>query len=318
MNALPGYARLEEAGKLDERVERAYAVLEACELCPRRCRVNRRRGETGFCRTAQNAVVSGADAHFGEEDPLVGNNGSGTIFFSYCNLRCHFCQNAHIAHDGLGRTVSDAQLASMMLDLQRRGCHNVNAVTPTHVLPNVVGALRTAGRSGLRLPLCYNTGGYDSIESIQLLDGIADLYLADIKFMDPNASREYVSAGPADYSERATEAVREMHRQVGDLVTDGRGIAQRGLMIRHLVMPDNVAGTDRLMRWIAGNLSPHTYVNIMAQYTPAHHAHQYPRIARPITAREFADAVEAARDAGLTNIDRRALLQYESLRRRLR
>jgi len=312
----PGYARLEEEGKLRERVERARAELENCRLCPRLCGVNRAAGETGFCDSAARAKVNSHSAHFGEELPLVGRSGSGTIFFSNCNLRCVFCQNYPIAHFGRGREVSDEALAETMLDLQRRGCHNINLVTPTHLLPNILGAVRIACLKGLRLPLCYNTGGYERVEMIRLLDGIVDIYLPDLKFIDPEEAARYAVAGPLDYPKNAKAAIEEMHRQVGVLQTDERGIARRGLMIRHLVMPNRVAGTKEFVRWVADKLSKDTYVNIMAQYRVEYRAFEFPKIARAITPGEFLEAIDWAGEAGLTNLDRRSLAQAELHRRR--
>lgn len=314
----PGYARLEAEGKLVERVEQAYRELENCRLCPRLCGVNRLAGETGFCNTSAQARVNSYSPHFGEELPLVGRHGSGTIFFSNCNLRCVFCQNHSIAHFGQGRDVSNEELAAMMLDLQRQGCHNINLVTPTHLLPNILGAVRLACLEGLRLPLCYNTGGYERVELIQLLDGIIDIYLTDLKFMDPEEAARYAADRPLDYPRRAQTAIEEMHRQVGVLKTNEQGITRRGLMIRHLVMPNQVAGTEEFVRWVAEKLSKDTYVNIMAQYRPEYRACDYPKISRAITPEEFLDAIDQARESGLTNLDRRSLAQAELYRRQLR
>ncbi|MFW6180610.1 MAG: radical SAM protein, partial [Spirochaetota bacterium] len=240
----------------------------------------------------------------------------GTIFFSHCNLRCVFCQNWPIAHEGRGKQVSDEQVADMMLDLQRTGCHDINLVTPTHVMPTILNATRIALHKGLRLPLCYNTGGYERVENIRLLDGIVDIYLPDLKYMHGTQAARY-SAGARDYPEAAQQAIIEMHRQVGDLVTDERGVALRGLMVRHLIMPNRVAGTREFTRWVAENLSTATYVNIMSQYRVAHRAFDYPRIARAITAEEFLEAMDWAEEAGLTNLDRRSLAQRDMFRRRL-
>lgn len=314
----PGYARLETEGKLGQRVEQAYRELENCRLCPRLCGVNRLAGETGFCHTSAQARVSSYSPHFGEELPLVGRNGSGTIFFSNCNLRCEFCQNYPIAHFGQGREVSDEKLAAMMLDLQQRGCHNINLVTPTHLLPNILGAVRLACLQGLRLPLCYNTGGYERVELIRLLDGIIDIYLTDLKFMDPEEAARYLADSPLDYPRGARAAIEEMHRQVGVLKTDGQGVARRGLMIRHLVMPNQAAGTEEFVHWVADKLSKDTYVNIMAQYRPEYRAGDYPKIARAITPEEFLEAIDQAQAAGLTNLDRRSLAQAELYRRQSR
>lgn len=314
---LPAYVGLETAGKFAERIEQAYEILESCALCPRLCGVNRREGQKGFCSAPEKAVVHSHQSHFGEELSLVGRGGSGTIFFSNCNLRCVFCQNWPIAHKGLGNEVSDAELAEMMLDLQRRGCHNINLVTPTHVMPNIISATRIALQKGLRLPLCYNTSGYDRIEMIKLLDGIVDIYLPDLKFMDGAQAERYNLAAAADYPEAARETIIEMHRQVGDLVTDERGIARRGLMVRHLVMPNRVAGTREFVYWVAENLSTATYVNIMSQYRVEYKAFEFATIARAITSEEFVEAMEWAMEAGLTNLDARSLTHLEIHRRRI-
>ena len=313
----PAYLRLQSEGRLAERVEEAYSRFERCELCPRRCGVNRLAGRTGFCGATDTVRVHSHSPHFGEELPLVGRYGSGTVFFSHCNLRCVFCQNWPIAHVGLGRDVTDAELAEMMLDLQQRGCHNINVVTPTHVLPNILGALQIAAKRGLRIPVCYNTGGYELVENIRLLDGIVDIYLPDLKFMDGEESARYATIGPSDYPEKAQQSILEMHRQVGELITDERGIALRGLMVRHLVMPNRVAGTREFVDWVVANLPRDTYLNIMAQYRVEHRAFEYEAISRAITSQEFLEAMEWAQEAGLTNLDERSLAQVEIHRRRL-
>ena len=313
----PAYADLEDEGRLAARVEQALARYEYCDLCPHECGVNRLRGEKGFCEARGRAVVFSHGPHYGEELPLVGRGGSGTIFFSHCNLRCVFCQNWPIAHLGRGDEVDDAGLARMMLDLQRRGCHNINLVTPTHFMPSILGAVRLARHQGLHLPLCYNTGGYETVESIRLLDGIVDIYLPDLKFMDREASRRYVIQGRGDYPAMAQEAIREMHRQVGELVVDESGVARRGLMIRHLVMPNRVAGTREFVDWVARNLTLGTYVNIMSQYRVEHMAFDYETISRAITSQEYVEAMEWALQAGLRNLDQRSLSQLEIHRRML-
>ena len=309
----PAYVRLEEQGAFEERIDQAVAMLEHCELCPRRCGVNRLRGEQGYCRSPTRVVVASAQPHYGEELPLVGHFGSGTIFFSNCNLRCVFCQNWPIAHEGRGQQIADERLADVMLEVQRLGCPNVNLVTPTHVMPHILRATRIAAQKGLRIPLCYNTGGYDAIEAVRLLDGVVDIYLPDLKFMDADQAERYT--GAADYPETAQAAIAEMHRQVGDLVTDGFGIAVRGVMVRHLVMPNRVAGTQAFVHWIADTLSTSTYVNIMAQYRVAHEAFEHPDIARAITPREYLEALDWADEAGLTNLDARSLLDRDRYRR---
>jgi putative pyruvate formate lyase activating enzyme len=313
----PAYVKLETEGLFTERIEQAYAILEECKLCPRRCGVNRLAGQKGFCRSPEKVVVYSYSPHFGEEIPLLGFGGSGTIFFSNCNLRCVFCQNWPIAHEGRGRQFSDEELTDMMIDLQRRGCPNINLVTPTHVMPYILKATRIAMQKGLRIPLCYNTSGYDCGESIKLLDGIVDIYLPDLKFMDGAEAARYNFAEASDYPEVAQQGILEMYRQVGNLLTDDHGIALRGLMIRHLVMPNRVAGTREFVRWVKENLSADTYVNIMAQYRVEYKAFEYEHIARAITSQEYVEAMEWAIDAGLTNLDQRSVAQLEVHRRKL-
>jgi putative pyruvate formate lyase activating enzyme len=259
-------------------------------------------------------MVYSAHPHFGEEVSLVGEGGSGTIFFSNCNLRCVFCQNWPIAHKGLGDQLDDHQLAGMMLRLQEMGCHNINLVTPTHVMPHIINATRIAFRKGLRLPLVYNTSGYERVEILKILDGIVDIYLPDLKYMDGEQAAKY-SAGASDYPEVAQKAILEMHRQVGQDTTDAHGHAIRGLMIRHLVMPNRVAGTREFTRWVAEELSPTTYVNIMAQYHVAYRATDHDEIARGITAGECLEAMAWAEEAGLTNLDPRSVTNRELFRR---
>ena len=298
----PAYEKLEKQGKLAERVRQAYAMFERCELCPRRCGVNRQKGEKGFCRAPLKAVVFGAHPHFGEEMPLVGDNGSGTIFFSNCNLRCIFCQNWPISHEGKGNEISDEELAEMMLQLQKIGCHNVNLVTPTHVMPNILNATQIALKKGLRIPLVYNTSGYELLEIVRLLDGIVDIYLPDMKYMERDKASKY-SAGASDYPEVTKKAIIEMNRQVGTLQIDKRGIALRGVIIRHLVMPNRVAGTEKFVKWVSEALPKSTYVNIMAQYRVEYKAFEHPEIARSITTQEFVEAMDWAKFYGLTNLD---------------
>lgn len=311
----PAYFKLEEEGKLTGRIEKAYSIFENCELCPRRCLVNRLDGQTGFCQSSGSAVVYAHQPHFGEELPLVGRGGSGTIFFSNCNLRCVFCQNWPIAHEGRGREVSDEELAEMMIDLQQKGCHNINLVTPTHFLPNILSATQIACQKGLHLPLCYNTSGYELTAMIELLDDIVDIYLPDLKFMDSEQAERYNLAAAYDYPQRACEAIIEMNHQVGKLVTDQNGLALRGLMVRHLVMPNRVSGTEEFVHWIANNLSRDTYVNIMSQYRVEYKAFEYENIARAINSEEYIEAMEWALEAGLTNLDERSLANLEIHRR---
>ena len=247
-------------------------------------------------------MIFSAHSHFGEEISLVGQGGSGTIFFPNCNLRCVFCQNWPISHEGKGKEVKDEDLANMMLHLQETGCHNINVVTPTHVMPNIINATRIALKRGLRIPLVYNTSGYERLEILEMLDGIVDIYLPDMKYMDADEAAKY-SAGASDYPEVTKKAIIEMNRQVGIHLTDKRGIALRGLMIRHLIMPNRVAGTEKFIKWVVENLPRSTYVNIMSQYRVEYKAYDYPKISRGITVREFMEAMEWAEKYGLTNLD---------------
>jgi putative pyruvate formate lyase activating enzyme len=298
----PSYLQLERSGELAKRAQELYSIYRSCHLCPRRCGANRLVGEKGVCSSGARAKVYSAHPHFGEERPLVGRYGSGTIFFSHCNLLCVYCQNWQISFRGDGSIVSDDTLGRLMVDLQKAGCHNVNLVTPTHCLPNIIGGLRSAIARGLRIPLVYNCGGYEPVEILQMLDGIVDIYLPDFKYADGALAEKY-SSGASDYPEVAAAAIQEMYRQVGDLVVDEQGIALRGLMVRHLVLPSNIAGTDKFVRFVAKKLSPMTYVNIMAQYRPEHMAHRYPELCRRITTKEYQQALQWAREAGLKCLD---------------
>jgi putative pyruvate formate lyase activating enzyme len=311
----PAYEKLEEEGKFARRIEEAYAIFESCHLCPRGCGVNRKKGDKGFCRAPLKPVVFGAHPHFGEEMPLVGHYGSGTIFFSNCNLRCIFCQNWPISIEGKGKEIEDEDLAKMMLSLQDIGCHNINVVTPTHVMPNILNATRIALKKGLRLPLVYNTSGYELLEIVRLLDGIVDIYMPDMKYMDSGPSAKY-SSGASDYPEVTQRAIIEMNRQVGVLVTDANGIALRGLIIRHLVMPNRVAGTEKFVKWVAQTLPKSTYVNIMPQYRVEYKAYEYPKISRGITVQEFLESMDWAEQAGLTNLDPKSAAVAEFYRHR--
>ena len=297
----PGYLALARSGELAARAARLWGMLASCELCPRRCRANRLEGERGVCGSTARLRVHSAAPHFGEESPLVGYRGSGTIFFSKCNLLCRFCQNWEINHRGDGSYIAIEELADLMVALQEGGCHNINLVTPTHFVPHIVRAVLHAVPRGLRLPLVYNTGGYENIEIIGLLAGIVDIYLPDFKYQDGEVAAAY-SAGARDYSEVAAAGIREMHRQVGVLAVDERGVARRGLLIRHLVLPNNLAGTDRFVRWVAAELGPDTAVNIMSQYRPEHRAPGIPELSRRLTNEEWRQALAWAREAGLTNL----------------
>jgi len=296
---------LHRRGALAERAARAAARLRRCDLCARRCRVDRTRTTRGAaCRTGAESVVSSFGPHHGEERPLSGRRGSGTIFFAWCNLRCVFCQNWEISWNGEGRAVTAAELAAMMLALQDQGCHNINLVSPSHVVAAILDAVALAAAEGLRLPLVYNTGGYDSPEALRLLDGIVDIYMPDMKYGDDAPARRF--SGVGDYVAVNRAAVREMHRQVGDLVLDGDGLAVRGLLVRHLVLPGGLAGTREVLRFLADEISPDTYVNVMAQYRPCHRAGRYPGLDRRPSPTEYRDALAIARALGLRRLDERA------------
>lgn len=296
----PSYLNLLKAGELERRAEEAWKGLEDCHLCPRNCGVNRLRGQKGVCRVLDRPVVASYGPHFGEERPLVGRHGSGTIFMSYCNLACVFCQNYDISQEGEGLPVSHEKLAGMMLSLQEQGCHNINIVSPSHVIPMILKALVIAAREGLRRPLVYNTGGYDAVDSLRLLDGVVDIYMPDMKYHHPEVGLRFSLA--RDYPERNREAVKEMHRQVGDLVIRD-GLAVKGLLVRHLVLPEGQAGTREILRFLAREISPRTYVNIMAQYRPAHRARRFPPLDRSLTLKEYREAIQVAREEGLTRLD---------------
>jgi len=306
----PAYLRLYESGELKRRVERALEALRSCEVCPRDCGVDRLADKFAVCKTGRYAVVGSYFAHFGEEDCLRGSKGSGTIFFSGCNLRCVFCQNFDISWQLRGTPAPPEKLAAMMLELQAEGCHNINFVTPEHVVPQIIEALPLAIEGGLRLPLVYNTSAYDSMESLELMEGVVDIYMPDFKYWDSEMARKYSKA--PDYPEVARRTIKEMHRQVGELVTDEEGLAVRGLMIRHLVMPEQIAGTREVMRWIAQELSPHTYVNVMAQFYPAGKVsrQEYPEINRRLTSPEYEAALDEAGRAGLKRLDPRRPSYY--------
>lgn len=297
MDFTPSYVRLHSSGELSKRAEALREILSACRLCPRRCGVDRTKGELGYCRAPGDLMVSSAFPHFGEEPPLVGRFGSGTIFLTHCNLRCVFCQNYDISHLGQGERLSSAELAAIMVYLQRQGCHNINFVTPTHYVPQIVEALPRAVEMGLRVPLVYNTSGYDSVEVIRLLEDIFDIYMPDVKFLDPELSSRYCNA--PDYPDVVKEVVKEMHRQVGDLAVDERGIAYRGLLVRHLVMPNHLEDTERVLRFVAEEVSRHTYINIMDQYRPLYRAHEFPEISRRISPKEYLLALRRAEELGL-------------------
>jgi len=298
----PSYLKLHKDGMLSERVTQLQSIYESCHLCPRDCRVNRTKGQTGKCQASAQVKVSSAVPHFGEEAPLVGRYGSGTIFFSNCGLRCIYCQNYSISLEGEGIEISDRRLAETMMKLQKLGCHNINLVTPTHYVPNIVSALQIAIPMGLRIPLVYNTGGYEKLEILQLLEGIIDIYMPDCKYMDPAHAAKY-SDEAYNYPYYAKIALKEMYRQVGDLRVE-KGIAVRGLIIRHLVLPNKIAGTEEFLKFVSKNLSKTTYLNIMRQYRPEYKAFDYPEIARRITSKEYKEALDWAEKYGLNRLDK--------------
>jgi putative pyruvate formate lyase activating enzyme len=299
----PSYLELEEKGILSQRVKQLYSIYENCHLCPRDCRVNRTKGEKGKCNATSKVKVSDAFPHFGEEPPLVGKKGSGTIFFSNCGLRCVFCQNYKISIEGEGMEISDERLADLMIKLQKVGCHNINLVTPTHYVPSIVNALQMAIKNDLHIPLVYNTSGYETLETLQLLDGIIDIYLPDCKFMDSKYAAKYTGE-TYNYPYYVKIALKEMHRQVSVLETNPKGIAVRGLMIRHLILPNRIAGTDEFLKFVAGNFPKNTYLNLMAQYRPEYKAFDYPEIARRLKRSEYHEAVRWAKKYGLTRLAR--------------
>ena len=295
-------AVLQHSGELHNRVAAARRLLKNCSLCPRRCGINRLAGEPGACGIGIRVRVASFGPHFGEETPLVGSAGSGAIFFQGCSLDCVFCQNHEISRvaepdDNAPDGVTPEQLASIMLDLQAQGCMNINLVTPSHVLPQILQALEYAVPMGLQLPLVYNSGGYDSVQALRLLDGIIDIYMPDCKFMSRRLSARYT--GRVDYPVVMRAAVREMHRQVGDLLLDDNGTAVRGLLVRHLVMPGCLQDTGEIVRFLATEISPQTYVNIMDQYIPCYRAEEFNEINRPLSVAEFDQAMHLARQAGL-------------------
>ena len=299
----PAYLKLLSSGDFKRRVKQAYELLSICEVCAWECPVDRRAGKIGVCRTGMRARVSSYGPHHGEEDPLRGRQGSGTIFFTRCNLRCQYCQNHDISQTDSGHEVDPEELATMMLELQARGCHNINFVSPSHVVPQIMAAVLIAAQAGLEIPLVYNTGGYDSLVMLKHLDGIIDIYMPDMKYADPDIARQYSKI--RDYPAINQAAVCEMHRQVGDLSTDSNEIAFRGLLVRHLVLPNNLAGTDKIVQFLADKVSTNTYLNLMDQYRPAYKAHQYPELNRSITHEEYQAAVQMALDAGINRLDKR-------------
>lgn len=292
------YLELLRSGELKRRAAAAYARLEACDLCARECGANRRESSAhAGCHTGERAVMSSYGPHFGEEEPLVGSGGSGTIFFAWCNLCCQFCQNYQISQNGEGDEVEPQELAQVMLTLQAQGCHNINLVSPSHVVPQILAAVLIAAEAGLRLPLVYNTGGYDSLKTLASLSGVVDIYMPDMKYADSGVAQRLSKV--TDYAAVNQAAVKEMHRQVGILSFDAKGVARRGLLVRHLVLPEGLAGTAQIVRFLRDEISPDTYINVMAQYRPCYRAYDLPPLDRRPTAHEYAEAVRLAQEAGL-------------------
>lgn len=296
-------ATLYAGGQLHRRAETARRMLGRCTLCPRRCQVNRLAGETGVCATGALARIASYGPHFGEEQPLVGSNGSGTIFLAGCNLHCCFCQNYGISQgDDPAQEVDASDFAAIMLELQAMGCHNINLVTPSHVVPQILPALMVALEDGLHIPVIYNCAGYESTAALSLLEGVIDIYMPDFKFWEPATAARYAAA--PDYPDRAREALVRMHRQVGDLRLDEKGLARSGLLVRHLLMPGLIKESEQILRFIATELSTDTYVNVMGQYHPCGTADQFEELQRTITPEEYRQAMESARRLGLSRIDR--------------
>ncbi len=299
-NFEPSYLKLYRSGELKKRGEQLWNIMKSCELCPRQCKTNRLAGNEGFCHASSQLEISSFRPHFGEEDPLVGNNGSGTIFFTNCNMRCVFCINAEVSILGRGTNRNIKELAQMMLQLQKKGCHNINVVTPTHYLPHIILALDKAAENGLHIPLVYNTSAFERTDILKYLDDIVDIYLPDFKYADSSMAAKY-SSGARSYPVMAKSALLEMHRQVGVANPAANGLMYRGLIIRHLIMPNEVSGTKQVIAWIANNLPKNTYLNLMSQYTPMYKAPQYTKIARRITENEYQRAIHHAKNHGLTN-----------------
>jgi putative pyruvate formate lyase activating enzyme len=298
----PAYVKLHKNGELRKRGEKLWALMESCELCPRMCGVNKLEGEQGFCQADCRLEISSFHPHFGEEKPLVGNGGSGTIFLTNCGLRCVFCINWEVSQKGDGSVTSIEALSQMMMALQEKGCANINFVTPTHYSPHIVLGLDKAAAKGLKLPVVYNTCGWERPEILGLLDGIVDIYLPDFKYSDGKKAAKY-SSGAGNYVDITQQAILEMYRQVGTVRPTKSGLIKRGLMIRHLVMPNNVSGTKGVIAWIAKNLPKNTYLNLMSQYRPMYKAFEYSEISRKITRSEYTQAINWARSAGLTNLE---------------
>jgi putative pyruvate formate lyase activating enzyme len=295
----PSYLNLSK-NKLDQRIKKLFKILENCEICPKKCQVNRLRGEKGFCKLGKLPMVSTYHPHFGEEKVLVGQGGSGTIFFCSCNLACVYCQNYEISQLRIGEEISFERLAEMMIELQNRGCHNINLVTPTPQVPQIVKALSIARELGLRLPLVYNTNAYDSVKTLKLLEGIIDIYMPDAKYSDDKIALKFSNA--PNYFEIMKKSIKEMHRQVGDLIIDDEGIAVKGLLVRHLVLPNNLVGTEKIVKFLAKEISKNTFLNIMSQYFPYFRSRKFPELNRPITEEEYRESIKLAKKSDLKRL----------------
>ena len=295
----PSYLELIKSGEIDKRIEELYRLASPCKLCPRRCKAKRKEGNVGFCGASLEAKVSSYDLHFGEEPPISGYRGSGTIFFTGCNMGCVFCQNYTISHYRHGSDVTVEKLANMMLYLQRSGAHNINLVTPTPHLPAIVEAVKLAGERGLRIPIVYNTGGYELPEVLELLEGIVDIYMPDMKYGNSEMAKKYSKA--PRYVEFCKESLKVMHKQVGVLELDRDGVARRGLLVRHLVLPNGIAGTREVFRFIAEEVSRDTFISLLSQYYPAYRAYEFKELSRRITREEFEEAKALLQEFGLRN-----------------
>lgn len=295
----PSYLEAYQNGNLNKVIEKAFKMLESCAICPRNCRVNRKKGEKGYCKTGLLPRVCSYMAHHGEEPPISGERGSGTIFFTHCNMACVYCQNYEFSQLGGGKETDFEELAGIMLELERGGCHNINLVTPTHVMPQILKALEIAISRGLKIPLVYNTSGYELAEIIKLLEGIVDIYLSDMRYADDEAAIKYSDA--PGYPKYSQSSVSEMHRQVGIPEFDDKGVIKKGLIIRHLVLPEKISGTEKIMRFISKEISKDTYISLMSQYTPYYRAAEFREISRRITDSEYQEAIEIMHKYGLYN-----------------
>lgn len=309
-NLRAAYLELLESGEFIHRVKAAYSRLSVCDICANECGVDRLSGEQGVCRTGDRAIISSYGPHHGEEDPLRGYRGSGTIFFNRCNLGCQYCQNHDISQGVGGHQVDPEDLAAIMLELQDHGCHNINFVSPSHIVPQILASVLIASQAGLKIPLVYNTGGYDALSSLHLLEGVIDIYMPDMKYADALIAKRFSKID--NYPQVNQTIVSEMHQQVGDLELNNRGIAVRGLLVRHLVLPGNLAGTDQIVQFLASKISTNTYLNLMDQYRPSYRARDFPELNRPVTQEEYKAAVHQAKSAGLTRLDQRRSTRFWS------